>query len=81
MGATYYQIEERFSRLFGIIANISPHSQINIRDLAKEFGVSERTIKRDLLILQQAKLGIYFEGRFIRITRIGYKKIRSWLIS
>ncbi len=72
--------DERLSRLFGIIGTLSPHSQITVQDLAKEYEVSERTIQRDLEALQEAKLGIFYDGESIKISRIGYRKIRSWML-
>lgn len=70
----------RMSRLFSIIGYLSPHSQITIPDLAKEYEVSKRTIRRDIEVLQNAQLGIFIEKNRIRISRIGYKKIRSWML-
>jgi DeoR/GlpR family transcriptional regulator of sugar metabolism len=72
-------IESRFSRLFGIVSYLSPHSQVSLADLALEFGVSVRTIRRDLSVLQEAKLGITYDGIAVKITTVGYRKIKSWI--
>ncbi len=73
--------EQRFIRLFSIVGQISPHSQVTVHDLATEYEVSERTIKRDVQILQDAKLGVFCEENKIKISRTGYKRIRSWMLS
>lgn len=73
--------DERLSRLFSILATLSPYSQITVRDLAQEYEVSERTIERDIEALQVAKLGVFYDGEKLKISRIGYRKIQSWMIS
>ena len=72
--------EQRFQRLFAIIAELSPHSQTTVHELAAEYEVNERTIERDLEVLQRAKLGIYYDAdNTIKIGRNGYRKICSWM--
>ena len=73
--------EERFSRIFGIVSYLSPHSQVSVHDLAQEYEVCKRTIERDIEILQDAQLGVFYDGEKIKISRTGYKKIRSWMTS
>ncbi len=72
--------QERFTRLFSILSQLSPHSQVMVSDLVAEYQVSERTIYRDLEVLKDAQLGVFEEDNKIRIGRNGYKKIRSWMI-
>ncbi len=72
--------EERLSRMFGIISYLSPHSQVTVRDLAEEYEVSRKTIRRDIEMIQEAQLGVFYDGKAIKISRQGYKKIRSWII-
>ena len=72
--------EERLSRIFGIIGYLSPHSQVTIRELAQDYEVSTRTIKRDIEMLQDAQLGVFYDGESIKMSRTGYKKVRSWII-
>ena len=72
--------EQRFSRIFGIVGTLSPYSQITVRELANEYEVSSRTIQRDIKALQNAKLGVFYEGHKLKISRTGYKKIRSWML-
>ncbi len=76
-----YEIrQERMCRLFSILGQLSPHSQVTISDLVSEYEVSERTISRDLEVLERAKLGVFQDDDSIKISRNGYKKIRSWII-
>ncbi len=72
--------EDRLSRLFSIVGELSPHSQITVQDLAREYEVSERTIQRDIQTLQEAKMGIFYDGESLKISRVGYRKIRSWML-
>ncbi len=73
--------QERFSRLFSILSQLSPHSQLTVNDLVAEYEVSPRSIERDLEVLKRAQLGVFEdEENRIRIGRNGYKKIRSWMI-
>ncbi|NUM34551.1 MAG: DeoR family transcriptional regulator [Candidatus Brocadiae bacterium] len=72
--------EERFSRMFGIIGYLSPHSQVTIRELAQEYEVSTKTIQRDLKVLEEAKLGVFYDGESIKMSRTGYKRVRSWMV-
>ena len=71
--------DKRLSRMFSILGQLSPHSQLTVNDLAKEYEVNERTIQRDLQTMESAKLGIFHENGKIRISRVGYRRIRSWL--
>ena len=71
--------EKRFARMFAILGQLSPHSQVMIRDLACEHEVSKKTIQRDIDALMSAKLGVYYDEDRIRISRIGYGKILSWM--
>jgi predicted DNA-binding transcriptional regulator YafY len=76
-----YEIRtKRFERLFAILAQLSPYSQVTVHDLATEYNVDDRTIERDLEALQSAKLGIFYdENSSIKISRVGYGRIRSWI--
>ena len=72
--------DERIGRLFAILGTLSPHSQVTVRDLAEEYEVSPRTIQRDLKALMNAELGIFYDNEKIKISRLGYRKIKSWMI-
>lgn len=73
--------EQRIARLFSILSHLSPHSQLTVQDLAKEYEVDERTIERDIQLLESAQLGIFYdENASIKISRIGYRRIRSWIL-
>ena len=73
--------EKRFRRLFSILAELSPYSQVTVHDLAAEYEVDERSIQRDLEVLQSAKLGVFYdENATIKISRVGYGKIKSWIM-
>ncbi len=72
--------QQRLVRLFSIIGQISPYSQLTVSDLAAEYEVHPRTIARDVQILQDAQLGVYCdEEDKIKIHRVGYKKIKQWM--
>lgn len=73
--------ETRVARLFNILGHLSPHSQITVEDLAQEYEVNQKTIHRDINTLQQAKLGVFYEDGHLRISRQGYRRIRSWIVS
>ena len=75
-------MEHRLVRLISILGLLSPHSQVTIRDLAVEYGVSTKTAQRNVNVLRDAKLGVYQDecGK-VKITRMGYKKIKSWLLA
>ena len=74
--------DQRFQRLFSIIGQLSPHSQLTVHDLAAEYQVHERTIDRDLEVLRSAKLGIYCDADdTVKIHRNGYRKIAAWVLS
>ena len=72
--------DERFSRIFSIVGQLSPHSQVTVHDLSEEYGVSSKSIQRDVDVLRNAKLGVFMEEGKIKISRIGYGKIRSWML-
>ena len=73
--------EQRFARLFNILSYLSPHSQVTVHDLAQEYDVDERTIQRDIQLLSCAKLGVFYdEDGSVKISRLGYGRIRSWII-
>lgn len=73
--------EEKLSRLFGILGTLSPHSQVTVRELSQNYEVSDRTIQRDIATLQSAKLGVFYDDLGnLKISRVGYRKIRSWMI-
>ena len=71
--------DERFVRLFSILGQLSPHSQVTVGDLANEYGVSAKSIQRDVEVLQDAKLGVFVDEKKIKISRIGYRKIAKWI--
>ena len=78
--AQYAIQTERLSRLFNILSQLSPHSQVTVHDLAVEYSVNERTIQRDIEVLERAELGIFADDENrIRMGRNGYKKIQSWM--
>ncbi len=70
---------QKMSRLFGILGQVSPHSQITVHDLAREYETTERTIRRDIEVLESAKLGVFYDEGKIKMSRAGYKKIKSWM--
>lgn len=72
--------DKRFVRLFGILGQLSPHSQVTVRDLSAMYEVSERSIQRDINVLRDARLGVYCDDEKIKISRVGYRKIRSWML-
>lgn len=73
---------ERFSRLFSILSQLSPHSCVTVHDLAAEYEVDERTIHRDIEVLESAQIGVFVdEDHTIKIGRNGYKKIQSWMVA
>lgn len=74
--------EKRMERLFCILSYLSPHSKVTTADLAKEYEVNRRTIERDIQILSNARLGVSYDpDGYICISRTGYRKIRSWMLS
>lgn len=74
--------QERLCRIFNILSYLSPHSKVTVHDLASEYQVSERSIQRDIAVLERAQLGVFYdEDKTVKISRIGYRKIRSWMIS
>ena len=77
----YQMQEQHFSRLFGILSQLSPYSQVCVHDLAAEYKVNERTIERDIDVLREAKLGVFYdEDNKVKISRVGYGRIRSWIV-
>ncbi len=78
-----YEIQQsRLCRIFNILGQLSPHSQVTVHDLAAEYNVDERTIQRDIEVLERAELGIFAdEDNKIKIGRNGYKKIQSWMVA
>lgn len=78
--AQYEVQQERLCRLINIIGQLSPHSQVTVKELAAEYEVNERTIQRDVEVLERAQLGIFEdENHTLKIGRNGYKKIKSWM--
>lgn len=76
----YHLQEKRFSRLFSILGELSPHSELTVHDLAVEYEVNERTIERDLEVLRAAQLGVFYdEYATVKISRVGYARIKSWI--
>lgn len=74
--------QERFSRLFSILSQLSPFSQVTVHDLATEYEVDERTIQRDIEVLENAQLGVFIDqDHSVKMGRGGYKKIQSWMVS
>ena len=72
--------QQRLVRLFSIIGQISPYSQLTVHELSQEYEVHPRTIERDIEVLQDAKLGVYLdENEKIKIHKLGYKKIKQWM--
>ena len=71
--------KKRITRIFGILGRLSPHSQITIADLAREYEVSEKTIERDVQTLQGTSLGIFCEEGKIKISRKGCQLIANWM--
>ncbi|MBI4849403.1 MAG: HTH domain-containing protein [Nitrospirae bacterium] len=78
--AQYEIRQERMCRIFNIIGQLSPFSQVTVHDLAAEYNVDERTIQRDIEVLERAELGVFQdENSCIKIGKNGYKKIKSWI--
>jgi predicted DNA-binding transcriptional regulator YafY len=74
--------EEKMARLFCILSFLSPHSQVTVEDLAREHELSKRTIERDIEILSRAKLGVFYdEEGYLKISRHGYQRIKSWVMA
>ncbi|WP_372368677.1 hypothetical protein [Candidatus Uabimicrobium sp. HlEnr_7] len=73
--------QQKISHLFNILGQLSPYSQVTIESLAKEYKKAPRAIKKDLEILMSANLGVFIEEDKIRISKHGYKRIRSWVLS
>lgn len=71
--------QQRLTRVISILGYLSPHSQVTVHDLAAQYGTSEKTIQRDVEVLQDAKLGVYIDDATIKIHREGYKKIKQWM--
>lgn len=72
--------EKRFVRVFSILSYLSPHSCVTVHDLAAEYEVHERTIERDIEVLRDAQLGVFYDvDNTIKIHRNGYQKICSWM--
>lgn len=78
-----YEIQtERMGRIFNILGQLSPYSQVTVKDLAAEYGISERSVQRDIDVLERSELGIFKdEENRIKIGKNGYKKIKSWMES
>ena len=70
---------KRISRLFSILGQLSPHSQITIQELACEYEVSQRTIERDIQTLSMVGVTIS-EGR-VFISRQGCQSISAWMLT
>jgi predicted DNA-binding transcriptional regulator YafY len=80
--AQYEIRQERMCRLFNIIGQLSPFSQVTVHDLAAEYNVDERTIQRDIEVLERAQIGVFEdENNTLKISRVGYRKIKSWMES
>ena len=78
--AQYTIQQERLCRLFNILGKLSPHSQLTVKELAVEYEVDERTIQRDIEVLERAELGIFSdEENRLKMGRNGYRKIQSWM--
>ena len=72
--------EHRVSRLFSILGQLSPHSQVTVHELCREYELDSKTIQRDIEMLQEAKIGVFYDDDKIKISRIGYKRIRRWML-
>lgn len=53
--------DARYARLLRLLAALRGRTARNARDLARDLNVSERTIYRDLTVLQQAGVGCAFD--------------------
>lgn len=75
--AQYEIRQERLCRIFNILGQLSPFSQVTVHDLSVEYGVDERTIQRDVEVLERAELGVFEDEN--NTLKIGYRKIKSWI--
>jgi len=73
--------QDKISHLFHIVGQLSPYSQVTVDSLAREYNMSKSKVEKDVEIILSAGLGVFVEDDKIRITRHGYKRIRSWLLS
>lgn len=56
-----YKSQPRLARLVAILTHLQTKRYLTVQDLVKEFGVSGRTIYRDLSILEKAGVPIFNE--------------------
>lgn len=73
--------QKRISHLFHILGQLSPYSQVTVESLAREYKMSKSDVRKDVDIILAANLGVFLEEDKIRISKYGYKRIRSWLLS
>ena len=73
--------QKRISHLFNILGQLSPYSQVTVESLAREYNMSKGEVRKDVDIILAANLGVFIEEDKIRISKYGYKRIRSWLLS
>ncbi len=57
----------RAARLFQLASWLSPHRALSLEEIRREFGVSERTVYRDLADLQAMKIPIVSDERGYRL--------------
>ena len=67
--------------MFHILGQLSPYSQVTVESLAREYKMSKSDVRKDVDIILAANLGVFLEEDKIRISKYGYKRIRSWLLS
>ncbi|BBM87215.1 hypothetical protein [Candidatus Uabimicrobium amorphum] len=73
--------QKKISHLFNILGQLSPYSQVTVESLAKEYKMSPKDVRKDVNIIIAANLGVFMEDDKIRISKYGYKRIRSWILS
>jgi len=77
--AQYEIKQERMCRIFNILGQLSPYSQVTVKELAVEYEISNRSIQRDIEVLKRAQIGVFEDEDKIKISCAGYKKIKSWM--
>ncbi len=73
-------MSKKLIRLFGIVGQLSPNSNISIKALSKEFRVSENVIHNDIGTLLDSKMGILYDGETLSISKTGYRRVCSWIM-
>ena len=73
--------DARLKRLFNMLTYLGKYSDIKTVDFARQYGVSTRTVQRDIAILKEAGIGVaQRETGGLYVTSNGYQNLRKWLI-